>query len=222
MTSEIKSRSWDKRKKEEICAEAWCHHENERIQEGVYEDRFPTSCADGSGARESSGFYSLGHGSNTKRSVWREGVQLRLRHLTIPRSVTGPRLRLGVRVEPHDLRSVLQTPTVQVAGGGGCVGTTRVLGLLALSIIQSSKRRSPSLPCEGRSLDGGGQPPPPASRAPWRTWQQHSCEAPGKSKRADAPRVAARTIPTMAGAARLLTARRRKFCPASVRLAFSR
>ena len=51
LVSEIKPRGWKKQKREqeEMCAEDWYQQEDERIQEGLCEDRYQRSSPEGSG-----------------------------------------------------------------------------------------------------------------------------------------------------------------------------
>ena len=71
-----------------------------------------------------------------------------------PRLVTGPRLRLGVRVKHLATSRASDRPLQgEVTVDDRCEGTARVRGLLALVVTQPSRRRNHSLPCEGRSLE---------------------------------------------------------------------
>ena len=76
-------------------------------------------------------------------------VQFRLWCLTIPHSVTGPRLRLGARVKkPHHLRSVFQTPSKDVT-------SARALQE-SVDSWHSSSSTLPVLPGASGSCSGGG------------------------------------------------------------------
>ena len=104
--------------------------------------------------------------------LWVEGVQLQLRHLTIPRTVTRPRLRLGVRVKTSRLPERLTDPCREKPQGYGlhctfAVRSTRepvwaarqVRGWVTFGLLWSTYPRAgwcPGAPTGGSSTGAGG------------------------------------------------------------------
>ena len=70
LISGLNTRSWRKRQrnKEKLCADNRYHHENNRVQEGMHENRSLHSLANRGGARRSVEIQSIGYGAVTQQS----------------------------------------------------------------------------------------------------------------------------------------------------------